>query len=469
MTRIFLIAADEWRYWWRSQLAIAVLVIAFLLTCVSAYLTVVRMDGANHERTHLQETAEDAFLTQPDKHPHRMVHYGHYVFRPSPPLGMIDPGVDAFTGTSIFLEGHRQNSAMFAEERATSGLTVFGALTPAFVLQVFAPLLLILIGYASLTREREASTLRQLVTQGVSPATIVLGKGMALAGVAVLMVAPLLATALIALKEGEGLSLVLLFLCVYFVYFLIWAGLIVLVSGVARTGGTSLGLLLILWIMMAVLLPRVASSTASAVMPVPSKLETDFAVTEELRKIGDGHNANDPAFIKLKASFLEQYGVEKVEDLPVNFKGVVAGASEAQLTGILTRFAEERMRLEMRQAEVSRIFGWLSPVLALRETSMIVAGTDLATHHRFLREAEDVRFDFVQGLNKVQAEKVTFADDSRTRVGAENWQVLNDFEFAPAPSKERLSLALPGLIKLLIWFCGIWIAGAWCAQRMGRP
>jgi len=60
-----------------------------------------------------------------------MVHYGHYVFRAPPPLAMFDPGVDAVTGQSLFLEGHRQNSAMFADARAEARTGGFGALTPA--------------------------------------------------------------------------------------------------------------------------------------------------------------------------------------------------------------------------------------------------------------------------------------------------------------------------------------------------
>ncbi len=478
MSRIFLIATDEWRYWRRTRLAIVVLILALLLASLSAFLTLGRMEAAAHERTHLQESAEAAFLEQPDRHPHRMVHYGHYVFRTPPPLGMIDPGVDAYTGTSIFLEGHRQNSAMFAEERASGGLSVFGGLTPAFVLQVFAPLLLILIGYASVTRELEAATFRQLVAQGVPPHEILLGKGLALAGVAALMVAPLLVGAVAAFGAGEALGLVAYFLFGYFLYLLVWGGVIVLVSGYVRTGATSLGVLFVLWIALAVLLPRVASSTAGSLLPVPGKLETDFAVLAELRTVGDGHNASDPAFIKLKDTLLKEYGVDRVEDLPVNFRGVVSSASEAQLTDILNRFAEDRMQAEARQADIARAFGWLSPVLAMREFSMVVAGTDLDTHHRFLREAEAVRFDFVQGLNQAHAEQVTFADDAnkgrdveaekRSRVSADNWRVLNDFNFTPAAADDRIAGGLSALLKLLLWFGALWAAAILLGRKTGR-
>ncbi|MEM7731124.1 MAG: DUF3526 domain-containing protein, partial [Pseudomonadota bacterium] len=90
-----------------------------------------------------------------------------------------------------------------------------------------------------------------------------------------------------------------------------------------------------------------------------------------------------------------------------------------------------------------------------------LAGTDLATHHRFLREAESVRFDFVQGLNAVHAEKLDYSDDinrsnnpdaeRRTRVDPENWKVLQSFHFTPDPAGMRLARAADSLTALALW------------------
>ena len=73
---------------------------------------------------------------------------------PLPGLAAFDPGVDAFTGNTIYLEGHRQNSANFGDVRQSSLLVRFGQLTPAFVLQILAPLVLIFIGFGIVARER---------------------------------------------------------------------------------------------------------------------------------------------------------------------------------------------------------------------------------------------------------------------------------------------------------------------------
>ena len=97
------------------------------------------------------------------------------------------------------------------------------------------------------------------------------------------------------------------------------------------------------------------------------------------------------------------------------------------------------------------------------------------THHRFLREAEDVRFDIVQGLNKVHAEQLAYADDikrssdaaseQRTRMSSENWNVLNDFQFVAAPANERFSASLASLAKLLTWLLGTFLLCATVGRR----
>jgi len=208
-------------------------------------------------------------------------------------------------------------------------------------------------------------------------------------------------------------------------------------------------------------MPRVASTTASTAVPSAGKIETDFAVKAELRKLGDGHNTNDPAFKQFKQSLLNKYNVSSIDELPVNFRGLVASESEAKLTSVLNKFAEQRMQAELKQTKVSRYFGWVSPMVAIRSLSMIVVGTSIETHHRFLRETEQLRFDFVQGLNKVHVEKLSYQDDmnrnadtaatQKARVSAQNWQILQDFTFNVDSSKARAQRSIPAFLQLLLW------------------
>ncbi len=460
-SKLLVIAHDEWRYWFRSKLAMSVLITGLLLTISSVVVTAFKMHELDHARTALQSTSDSIFMEQPDRHPHRMVHYGHYAFRTPSPLSMLDPGVDAYTGNSIFLEGHRQNSAMFAEQKQGTGLTTLGKLSPAFVVQILAPMLLILVGYSAVSRERESQTLSFLLAQGTSQYAILGGKFIALFSVVCLIVLPFALSALFSISQGESPLVVLSFIFAYLLYLSLWALCVVLFSTVFSKNSESFTALTFIWVFFCIAMPRIASSSASVLVPATGKIETDFAVIAELRKLGDGHNANDPAFKQFRQSLLEKYNVDKVEDLPVNFRGMVARRSEAQMSQVLNRFAEDRMKTELEQTQVARAFGWLSPQIAIRTLSMLTAGTGIETHHRFIRETENLRLNFVQSLNEVHIKQLSYKDDinrnkgkegnRRARVSSENWQMIEGFEFDTDKPSTRLVRGAEPYLQLVIW------------------
>ena len=474
--RLFAIAREEWRLWLRSRLALCTLLIFALLVTSTGVATALRMNSEHRERTEQQAVAEETFLSQPDRHPHRMVHYGHYVFRVPPPLAMIDPGVDSVTGQSIFLEGHRQNTAMFADARASVELGGFGVLTAALVYQLFLPLLLIAIGHGLIIREREENTLAPLLAQGVSGVELYAAKGIALAGIAVALLLPLAVMSAAAIGRGAAPLASVGVTGLYALYVLVWCSLILLVSTRVRSRSLAVGVLTLFWLVAALIVPRIAVESSSAGIPTLSKLETDLSMQAEQRDVGDGHNAGAPAFRQLQANLLAQYGVKRVEDLPVNFRGVVFEMAEADVPEVMNKYAEQRMALEGGQARFAASFGWLSPVVAVSAGSRALSGTDLATHHRFLRDAEAVRIDFVQSLNRAHAEQVAHVDDinrsvdfeseQRTRISARNWNALDEFSFQPAAAGERLARAGTPMAMLFAWVLVLTAGGILAARKM---
>ena len=475
MSTVSLIAIQEWRYWLRTKLGSTVAVMSLILVCISVFASLSQQAQERDTRESLQIQAEETFRDQPARHPHRMVHYGHYVFRPPTPLAAFDPGVDPYTGTVMFLEGHRQNSATFSPSYGSAQAGPFARLTPALAYQLLVPLVLIVMGFGVVARERESATDRQLVTTGISPITIWFGKTLALSSVTLFMLLPMLIG--LALSDSD-LSLKAGYFALYAVYLFIWVLVITAVSTWSRSVSMSLLSLFVIWTVLCVLLPRLVSSAANVAIPTNSQIESDMAVIVALRSVGDGHNQNDPAFNQLRANLLEKYGVEKVEDLPINFRGVVAKTAEAELTQVLNEYAEKRMANQVAQTAFVKSFELVSPFLILQSASMVAAGTDGKTHHRFLREAEAVRFQFVQGLNKAHEQEMSYIDDinrskdteseKRTRISAENWHVLKDFRFEADSARSRLERLSSGSFFLFIWLFVFAIVGFMGACRLSE-
>lgn len=479
MSKVRRLAANEWRMMRRSRVAQLAVIMLLALSLIATLTSIAHRDSSDALRARFQAQADKEFDGQPARHPHRMVHYGHFVFRPLPPLAAFDPGVDAFTGSTIFLEGHRQNSANFGDVRQSSLLARFGQLTPAFVLQVLAPLVLIFVGFGAVARERETGTLRLLKAHGLTARSLIAGKTLALGGVAALMLLPAVASLIwLVAAEGAPVAAATVLGLGYALYLALWVIGIVVVSSIVRDARSALMSLLGIWTLTTILVPRIAPDIALAAAPLPTRLETDIAIQRDLHRIGDSHNPDDPHFAAFKAQTLKQYGVAKVEDLPLNFNGLLAIEGERLTSSLFDKYTAEQFAQQHQQSAIATTFGLASPAIGLRSLSMAVSGTDLEGHRRFLQQAEAYRFTIIQRLNQLQAEAVTYADDTsrstdpqaarRVRINPKHWHDVPDFTYRHASLSEKMQAALPGAAILCFWMGIAGFALRLAARRIGE-
>ncbi|MEN5266304.1 DUF3526 domain-containing protein [Stenotrophomonas sp. TWI587] len=473
MTVALRIAREEWRSLFRDRVALIGLSLFTVLMLVAAFNAWEHQRNANAERARYQAQANHDFEAQPDRHPHRVAHYGHFLFRPLNSLAAFDPGIDAYTGNTLFLEAHRQNSANFGDVRQSSLLLRFGQLTPAFVLQMLVPLLLVFVGHAGVARERESGTLRILLAQGVGSRQLVLGKGLALSGFAGLVLLPVvLALMWLAFSGQTGWLPTLLLSAGYTAWVLLWVLMVVLVSSLFSRSRDALLALLAVWAVMVILLPRWVPDVANTAIALPTRFENEIHVEREYLALGDAHNPDDPKFAAFRYKVLQKYGVTRIEDLPVNFKGLVGMEGERKSSELFNRYAAATLDRQVQQNRMVDGFGWLSPTLALRRLSMTASGTDLDSFRRFLEQGEQYRYDLIQRLNQLQAEELAYADDTdpdkENRIGHTHWQSFPPFQFSPRTAIQTLQRAMPAGGILLLWL-SLLIAATWLhAGRFGR-
>ena len=173
---------------------------------------------------------------------------------------------------------------------------LFGRNIAGLRLSNLVPLLLIVLGFGAIPREREAKIDYLLYAASVSPTESWFGKTLALASVALLRFLPLACGLAVALGAGESLSIASYMFAGYAIYLLSWVFLISAVSATAVTATASFSILLACWVLLCVIMPPVAGAAAVAAAPTEGKVASDFAVNRALRGTGDGHNAADPAF-----------------------------------------------------------------------------------------------------------------------------------------------------------------------------
>ncbi len=412
---------------------------------------------AQEELAAAQATARDHWESQGEKNPHSAAHYGIYAFKPRLALSFVDEGVDPYTGTSVWLEAHRQNEFLMRPAQDATAAQRVGALTAAQVLQNLVPLLIILLTFGVLAGEREQGTLRQLLATGIGRRELAVGKALGVAGALMLLLVPAAVVGAAALVVGSTgpaaspLARGTVLAGVYLAYFAAFVGLGLAVSAWARSARTALVVLVGVWVVNGLVAPRAAVDLSKWIHPTPSAVEFAHTLEQEMAAGVEGIERPDRA--AFSEGLLAEYGVERAEDLPVNEVGLYLQESEEFGNRIFDRNYGALWDTFERQGLVHEALAVAAPLLAVRTLSMGLAGTDVEQHRHFATAAETYRRDMMRQMN------LDLAENSRTGelylAGPELWADVPPLQY-DAPT---LGWVLGNrLLSLLV--LGAWLAGA---------
>jgi ABC-2 type transport system permease protein len=354
------------------------------------------------------------------------------------------------------------------------------------VLQLFLPLFLFGVAGVSVTREREAGTLPLLLCQRLSWPQVLWGKvwGSLLIAASVVTPPALLLGGWLAargelastgdtLVRGTGLVVA------HAVFFVACTALAVAVSASHTTSRGALVSLVALWFALWIVVPRLVPIAATAVYPVPARSVFDADVDARVRELGDSHNPDDPVFARFRADTLKRHGVTRVEDLPLNYGGLVMREAERHTAEAFDEHRARLMTVYRRQSRLVDLAGIISPYLAIRGISMALAGSNAEHLFEFERQAEAFRFALIQALNELHIHEVESRRDrygavingapSRQRIDAAFFRQLPAFDYQPpsfawAIRGHRSGLASAAVGVLLILACLIR-----CSRTRPRP
>ncbi len=432
------------------------LVIVVLLLGVAVFISARKYETVNQQYEIAKQTERANWDGQGAKNPHSAAHYGTYAFKPKQPLSLIDQGVDKYTGTSVFLEAHSRNEAMFSAAADQTGLARFGDLTPDFILLFIIPLLIILLGYNSFTKEREMGTLTLLKSQGISSTKWMLGKWLALFApvffitTVLFLIAGLVLSSLKDYGVFDWNSLVMMFL-VYVIFYAVFINIALLISAKAKKSGISLVLSLGVWILACLVAPKMATNFAQAQHPYPTAQEFAAAVEVDRKKGLDGHNPWSEESKKLERETLEKYGVDSLNQLPFNFDGYRMQKGEEHEAAVYKKHYELLRGQHDKQTQVYRMLAAVSPFLPARFLSMSLANTDYGSHWNFNDAAEDYRVNTQAFLNNHFAENSEYGDWS-WQADADFWKELPPFEYEPQSLDQTLEENSSNFLILGVWF-----------------
>ena len=456
------IARLFWKMTFKNK---AVYILTFIIGVLLAYAVYTgwkNYQTQNNISEKYQHQAREDWLSNPDKHPHRMAHYGHFAFRPQMPLSVFDFGMDSFLGSSIFLEAHVQNSTNFSEAEFSTGMLRFGEISTAMILQILFPLLIFFLVYRSIATERENGTLKILFTQGLSRKQLLKGKSLGLILVMATLYIPIIFVTILFMMllqkmqiSSEEIYRLLLIVVVYFVYLSVFCVIAVIISATSKTSKTALTTSIGIWLLLIVLLPRAGQSFGAYLYPSPSKAKFNAKVENDIIKTGDSHNPNDLYYQKFKDSVLAVYQVKTVAELPVNYGGLVMKEGEKITSEIHNNHLKELRKIYAKQNSFSKYLAFLNPYMGIKNLSMALSGTDYQTYINFQDQAEAYRYYLAQSLNELQIKHISntikSSSDPASALDSDHWGEINDFKYQSPTLSTAVTNEFISLFSLLFW------------------
>ena len=404
MSAVRTITVHRLRLWWREGRLPVMLALVLLLGALSATLSIQRAAESERDRIAAEATDRATFANQGVRNPHSVAHFSRFAFRPLAPTAALDPGISAYAGVAIWLEAHYQDPANLraAEDRVELGR--FANLSLAWLWQVLAPLLVIALGFDALAGERERGTLPLLLGGGASARALLAGTALALA---LVFGAPLLLAALAQLLSAwshapgaDTLWRTLGWTLGHAFYLGVWIAATLALSLQATRARTALIVLLSAWTLATLVAPRLAIGAAEALAPTPDADAFSAAIARDLREGMDGHDPADARREAFKRKVLADYGVERVEDLPVSFAGLALQEGERYGHLVFDRHFGALVDGYRAQERWRRLGALAGPLSALQPLSMAAAGTDVAHHVDFMAQAEAQRRVIVRALDE---------------------------------------------------------------------
>lgn len=462
------IAGQTLRQWWRDGRLPVTLLLLLALGALALLLSAQRAAESERDRVAAEATERATFEGQGARNPHSVAHFSRFAFRPLASTASLDPGIGAYAGVAVWLEAHWQD---LAEVRAAEDRVELGRLADlslAWLLQVLAPLLVIALGFDAVSGERERGTLPLLRASGTSLAQLVRGKALALGvvfggGLLVLVLLQWFAARGSVPAGGDAVLRTLAWGAGHAVYLGIWIALVLAASLRFARPRVALVALLAGWTLAVLLVPRLATALADQAAPVPTPEAFSQTLARGLDEGIDGDEPYQQRMDAFKARVLEEYGVERVEDLPVNYGGLSLDESERYGDLIFDRHFGALSDTYRKQQGWRRVGALLSPLPVLQHLSMGTAGTDVVHHVDFVDQAETQRRAIVKMLNE---------DLIRHGVGHEGPYLADASLWARVPEFVYSPPRLAGVAPRIAWDGAILLAwlllAAWLVARVSR-
>lgn len=447
------------RAWW-ALLALAAFV---LLAFAGASIDATR---GNADKAAIAAAERARWVGQGEKDPHSGAHYSIFAFKPAAPLAALDAGSTPFMGQAVWLEAHHQNDLLHRPQQGASLLQRAGLASPAALILGIGPLVVFLLAFALVARDRERGTMRVALGLAHNPRQLVGGKALAIwTAAATLLVGPVAIVALVTLLLSgtaslDAVSRLALWTALMGAYLAVPAAIGVLVSLRASNARIALAALFGSWILFALVLPRVASSTVDDLRPLPSSQAVQQQVLDQAPAYWSAEDSE-----RHKRQLIAKFGVARIEDIP-NARMAELDLVERHSHQVFDRVLGGFYGRVAAQDRLFATFGLLTPTIAGQALSASLAGTDFTHQRDFIDTAERYRRALVNRMNAEGMAHAATGTTDRYTANVTLWGDIAPFTYTPPALVLGLRSVAGAVLALALWLAGAWWLLVAAARRV---
>jgi len=373
----------------------------------------------------------------------------HRMFRVPQTLGALVKGVEDSAERMSYIS---MPEVSFSESKNESDpmTAVFGSFDLMFIVKMVLSLLAILLVYDAICGEKEKGTLKLMLANSVPRDRLLLGKAI---GGYISLCVPLLIPLLLSLiylslhprivLTGEDWQRLTLIFLLFLLYLSVFFCLGLLVSSLTARSSTSLLVLLSVWVMLGMVVPKASVIMADHLRPIPTPNEI---YTQTLTFSTQLQREQNQALMQKQQDLLAQLGTTNPQ-------------ANQELQRVLSEFLTENARVfwssvgennariyreyQLRkdaQAALAKNFSRISPVSSLTFAATTLARTGIDDYNRFEKTVREY--------------KIVFSNMIRTDPDLRGKEI--DFAGMPQPALEYESLSqsfiriLPDLISMVV-------------------
>ena len=351
---------------------------------------------------------------------------GIKISKPPQVLGTVVTGIEEAVGRVAPVNIAADPNLVDSKYSSNPVFAVFGSLDLMFIVKIVLSLFAILFTYDAIVGEKEKGTLKLALSNEVPRDRLILGK--AIGGYISLLLpllVPLVLSLLILLVTpdlslgGQDWARLLLVFLMFFLYLSVFFSLGLFVSARTQRSSTSFLVLLFVWVVFVMVIPKAAVITAGQLKPIPSVHEITAKKDAFLQQIQSEGQKGALEWIQ-KNSADAQKDPKAYQD---KFRQFIQDYQQ-QLTSkidennaALERDYQQKKRAQQELAvNLSRV----SPASALTFGSMTLARTGVDEYDRFLASVRAYKPIYTKWINSKLGESINFQTGQSTNIKIED-------------------------------------------------